>query len=253
MNEAGSGLDRQRFNQAGVVIPWPIDSRAHRPVGDRLGGQVVHQMANRLAIDQVRVEPGLQALGIQGQRHAIVDLLGHAARRLGEDGAAGLAIRPFAPDARQPDRLAILAAQEVRLLPAVHRQPLVPAIRWHQAAVMGKRPAEVVGGRHLLDGGVDGLGRLLLRPVRPIAPPDLVHHQRRVIAGMAHRGDPGARRHVVAWGKLPRLQRQTQGLGKLGVWAIESEASAHTSHQILIKPVIHGWYPINNRFSHHFF
>lgn len=92
---------------------------------------------------------------------------------------------------------------------------------------MGECPAEVVGGGHLLDSGVDGLGRLLLRPVRPVAPPHLIHHQRRVIAGMAHRGDPGARRHVIARSQLLRLQRQAQGLGELGVWAIKSKAAAH--------------------------
>ena len=84
-------------------------------------------MTDRLAVCQVGIEPGLQALGIQGQRHARVDLRRHAAGRLGEDGAAGLAVRPLAPDARQPDRLTILAAQEMRLLPAVHRQPFIPA------------------------------------------------------------------------------------------------------------------------------
>lgn len=188
------------------------------------------------------VEPRLQALGIQGQRHAIVYLLDHAARRLGEDGTAGLAVRPFAPDARQPDRLVILAAQEVRLLPAVHRQPLVPAIRRHQAAVMGERSAEIVGGGHLLDGGVDRLWRLLLRPVRPIAPPHLIHHQRCVITGMTHGGDPGSRRHVVAWRQLLGLQRQAQGLRELGIGAIVSKAAAHLtpaqllSHQISARP-----------------
>lgn len=130
-------------------------------------------VADRLAVGQVGVEPGLKALGVQGQRHARVDLRRHAAGRLGEDGTARLAVRPFAPDACQPDRLPILAAQEVRLLLAVHRQPLVPAIRRHQAAVMGERPAEVVGAGHLLDGRLDGLGRLVLRPVRPITPPHL--------------------------------------------------------------------------------
>lgn len=144
-------------------------------------------VADRLAVGQVGIEPGLHALDVQGQRHARVDLRRHPASRLGENGAAGLAVRPLAPDARQPDRLAILAAQEVRLLPAVLRQPLVPAIRRHQAAVMGERPFEVVGGGNLLDGGVDGLGRLLFRPVRMVAPPHLVHYQRHVIAGVPQR------------------------------------------------------------------
>lgn len=206
------GIDQFRVILSGLVHPG-----THRPVGDPLGGQVVDDVADRLAISQERIEPWLEALLVQGQGHAEVDLCRHAAGRLGEDRAAGLAVRPLAPDARQPDRLAILAAQEVRLLLPVHQQPLVPAIRRHQAAVMGERPFEVVGGGHLLDGGVDGLRCLLFRPVRPVAPPHLVHHQRRIIARMAHRGDPSARRHIVARCQFPRPQRQAQGLGELGI------------------------------------
>lgn len=44
---------------------------------------------------------------------------------------------------------------------------------------------------------------------------------------MTHHADPGARCHVVAWRLLARLQRQTQGLRKLGIGATESEAAAH--------------------------
>lgn len=44
-------------------------------------------MTDRLAVGQVEIETGLQALGIQGQGHARVDLRRHAAGRLGEDGA----------------------------------------------------------------------------------------------------------------------------------------------------------------------
>lgn len=178
---------------------------------------MMDDVADRLTVGQVGIEPGLEALSVQEQRHARVDLRRRAAGLLGEDGAARLAVRPLAPDARQPDRLAILAAQEVGLFPAIHRQPLEPAIRRHQAAVMGECPFEVVGGGHLLDGGVDRLGRFLLRPVRPIASPHLIDHKRRVITGMAHRSDPSARRHVVALCQLSRPQRQVQGLGELGV------------------------------------
>lgn len=103
----------------------------HRPVGDPLDGQVMDDVADRLAIGQVGIDPGLQALGVQGQRHTRVDVRRHTAGRLGKDGAARLAVRPFAPDTRQPDRLSILAAQEVRLLPAAHRQPFIPAICRH--------------------------------------------------------------------------------------------------------------------------
>lgn len=138
-----------RLNQTRLVVAWPIDARTHGPVGDPLDGQMMDDMADRLAIGQVGIDPGFEAIRVQCQRHARVDLRRHPASRLGEDRAAGLAVWPLAPDARQPDRLAIPAAQEMRLLPAINRQPLVPAIRRHQAAVMGERPAEVVGGGHL--------------------------------------------------------------------------------------------------------
>lgn len=52
---------------------------------------------------------------------------------------------------------------------------------------MGERPFEVVDGRRLLDGGIDGLGRLVLRPVCN-APLVSAHHTPSITSGASSPG-----------------------------------------------------------------
>src|SRR5690554_7550563 len=105
-----------------------------------------------------------------------MDQLGRAASRFGQDRAAGCSVCALGPNGSQPNRLAVLSAQKVWLLLAIHLQPLVPPISRHQAAVASKRSLEEVGGSHLLDSGIDRLRSTLLGPVGLIAPPHLTEH-----------------------------------------------------------------------------
>lgn len=57
---------------------------------------------------------------------------------------------------------------------------------WNQAAVMGESAAEVVGGRQLLHGGIDGLRGLIAGPVKSIAPPQLIQVQLAVMIVPPH-------------------------------------------------------------------
>jgi hypothetical protein len=58
----------------------------------------------------------------------------------------------------------ILQGEVVRLLPGLGPAPLVPAIRWDQAAPVGERGAVVRTGRGLFGSDVDRDRRIGLRP-----------------------------------------------------------------------------------------
>lgn len=85
-------------------------------------------MADCLAIGQLGIEPGLQALLVEYQRHARVDLLGDATGRLGQYRATWLAVGSLRPDPGEPQRLAVAAGQVVGLLAAIHGMPFIPAV-----------------------------------------------------------------------------------------------------------------------------
>lgn len=189
-------------------------------------------MADCLAIGQLGIEPGLQALLVEYHRHARVDLLGDATGRLGQYRATWLAVGSLRPDPGEPQRLAVAAGQVVGLLAVLYCLPLVPAIGRHQAAVMGEGPAEVGRGSDLLDGGVDGLRGLVVGPVRSVAPPQRLQAKLATVIMPAHCRDPGARRDVVARRQLTLGRRQLEVTCQAGEVTVEGKAAAHSSKTI---------------------
>src|SRR4051812_24529673 len=150
---------RQRF----VVLVRSVDARADGMVREL-------ERPDLVGIDRC-MQPGLERVRRQHERHALVNRRKGSGSGAREDGAAqarllaGLA--PFRQQAGEAHRAAVAPVYIVWALSAWHALPLVPTERRHQATRLAIGVAPHRLGRHVLGARVEA-ARGRLRPAPPV-------------------------------------------------------------------------------------
>jgi hypothetical protein len=148
----GNVLDAAR-----VVICGRVHERAHGVGHETLGGR--NEEVGQ--VSPAGVEPARVARRGNDERHPVVEL-GHRSLRLSRDDGAGLddlavGCDGAVPDSGEGERLAVLAANEERLLHLVALLPFEKPTHDHEATALPKRLSVRGSSRNGLDPDVNSL------------------------------------------------------------------------------------------------